>query len=67
MVDRQEEIRVQIVGGGDSLDEAGPSLALGHEQLSLSKAFGLQLLLDPLRKAQIEDELGDVAGADRAF
>jgi hypothetical protein len=29
-------------------------LALGHEQPRLSKAFGLQLLLDPLRKA-IED------------
>jgi hypothetical protein len=67
MVDRQEEIRVQIVGGGDTLDEAGPGLALGQEQPGLGKAFGLQFLLDPLRKPQIEDELGDVAGADRAF
>jgi len=51
MVDRQEEIRVQIVGGGDLLDKAGPGLALGHEQPCLSKACGLQFLLDPLRKA----------------
>src|SRR5439155_24903716 len=62
-----EEIRLQIVGGGDTFDEAGPGLALAHEQPRLSKAFGLQLLLDPLRKAQVEDELGNVAGADRAF
>ena len=66
-MDRQEEIRVQIVGGGDTLDKAGPGLALGQEQPGLSKAFGLQFLLDPMRKAQIEDELGDVAGAGRAF
>ncbi len=67
MVYRQEEIRVQIVGGGDTLEEAGPGLALGQEQPGFGKAFGLQFLLDPLRKPQIEDELGDVAGADRAF
>ena len=67
VVDRQEEIRVKIVGGGDTLDKAGPGLALGQEQLRLGKAFDLQFLLDPLRKAQIEDELGDVAGAGGAF
>ena len=67
MVDRQEEIRVQIVGDGDTLEEAGPGLASCREQPGLGKAFGLQFLLDLPRKAQIEDELGDVAGADRAF
>jgi hypothetical protein len=67
VVDRQEEIGVQIVGRGDALDQAGPGLALGHEQLGLSKAFGLQFLLDALCKAQIEVEFGDVAGAGRAF
>src|SRR6266576_3994556 len=56
MVDRQEEIRLQIVGGSDTLEEAGPGLALGHEQPGLGKACGLQFLLDPLRKAPIEDE-----------
>ena len=44
-----------------------PRLALGHQQLRLGKAFGLQFLLDPLRQAQVENEFGDVAGADRAF
>ena len=58
---------MQIVGCGDSLDEAALGSAPGKEHASLSKAFGLQFLLDPPRKAQIEDELGDVAGADRAF
>src|SRR4030095_12533126 len=63
MVDRQEEIRGQIVGGGAAVYEAAPGLALVQEQSGLGKAFGPQLLLDPLRKAQIEDELGDPAGA----
>ena len=67
MVDRQEQIGGQIVGRGDPPDEARPRLAFGHQQLRLGKAVGLQFLLDPLRQAQIEDELGDVAGADRAF
>jgi hypothetical protein len=31
MVDRQEEIRGQIVGGGDAPEEAGPRLALRQE------------------------------------
>jgi hypothetical protein len=67
MMDRQQEIGGQIVGGGDTFDEAAPGLALGQQQSGLGKSFGLQLLLDPLRKAQIEDKLGNVAGADRAF
>jgi hypothetical protein len=54
-------------GGGDTFDKAGPGLALGQEHPGLGKAFGLQFLLDPMREAQIEDELGDVAGAGRAF
>jgi len=42
---------VQIIGGGDSLEETGPGLALGQEQPGLGKAVGLQILLDQLRKA----------------
>src|SRR6516162_2213082 len=67
MVDRQEQIRVQAVGGGDTPEQAGSRLAPGHEQPRLGKTFTLQFLLDPLCKAQIEDELRDVAGAHRAF
>jgi len=67
VVDRQEEISVQIVGCSDAFEEARLGLALGHEQSGFCKAFGLQFLLDPLRKAQIEDKLGDVSGAGRAF
>src|SRR5439155_14602200 len=61
MMDRQEEIRGQIVGGRDAFDEAAPGFALGQEQFGRSKAFGLQLLLDPLRMAQLEAKVWDVA------
>src|SRR6516162_1373679 len=67
MMDRQQEIRVQTVGSGDAPEQAGSRLAFGHEHPRLGKTFTLQFLLDPLCKTQIEDELRDIAGADRAF
>lgn len=67
MVDRKEETGGHIVGRGDTPKEAAPRPALGYQQRGPGKAFGLQLLLDPLRKASIEDELGNVTGTDRAF
>ena len=66
-MDRQEQIGRHIVGRSYALEEAGPRLAFRQQQPRLGKAFGLQFLLDLPRKAPIEDELGDVAGADRAF
>jgi hypothetical protein len=67
VVDRQEEIGLQVVGRGDTPDQAGSRIALGQQQFGLGKAFGFQLLLDPPRQPQIEEELGNVAGAGRAL
>ena len=66
-MDRQEQIRGHGVGDVDAPDQTGPRSALGHEQPGPGKALGLQLLFDPMSKAQIENELGDVAGAHRAL
>ena len=67
MMDRQEQIRRHLVGDIDAPGETGPGPALGHQQARPGKALGLQFLFDPLRQVQIEDELGDITGADRAF
>src|SRR3984893_15393650 len=52
--------------GSDTLEEARPGLAVGHQKPGLGKAVRLQLLLDPPCKPQVEIELRNIAGAHRA-
>jgi hypothetical protein len=58
MVDRQEEIRGQIVGGGDAFDEAAPGLPSVRSNLVLAKpsAFNFSSICFARRRLKANSE-----------